>query len=165
MGCCVHIVHELGLEAIFISEVASCEGVVIQHICNEAPVVAKDRDIPPHECDFAVVENHLHLCSLPPICMMLLLSSIILVDQLLQLLHRLRRVLEDILELLAAVTSQMVSLATQLSVAAPELLLLLSDSLFLPVDDLLIFVLTKSFLADEFVIDSCNLIHMLVHAI
>ena len=57
--------HELVLKAIFVSEVASCERVVIQYICDEAPVVAEDRDIPSHECNFAVVENHLHLRSLP----------------------------------------------------------------------------------------------------
>lgn len=59
----------------------------------------------------------------------------------------------------------MVSLATQLAVATPQLLFLLCDSISLLADDLLIFVWTKSFLADELVMDSCDLAHMLVDTI
>lgn len=59
----------------------------------------------------------------------------------------------------------MVPLATQLSMTAPELLLFLCYGISLLDDNVLVSVWTKSLLADELVIDTCNLAHVLVHAV
>ena len=59
----------------------------------------------------------------------------------------------------------MMSLATQLAMATPQLLFLLRNGISFFTDDLVIFVWTKSLLANEFVMDVGDLAHMLAHAI
>lgn len=66
---CGNEVLELGLEAIFASQVASSEWVVVEHARNQPPVVSEDRHVPPKERNLAIIEY-----------LKLLLSPIFLVD-------------------------------------------------------------------------------------
>ena len=86
---CIHVVHKLGLQTVFISKIPSCEWMIIQHICDEAPIVSEDRNIPSHKCYFAVIENHLNLLLIIIFSLVFICLLITLVDLLLELFHRL----------------------------------------------------------------------------
>ena len=92
--------------------------MIVQHVRNQTPIVSKYRNIPSHECYFAVIENHLNLLLIIIFSLVFICLLIALVDLLLELFHCLWRVLKDILEMLAAVASQMLSFGAKLLVAA-----------------------------------------------
>jgi hypothetical protein len=92
--------------------------MVIQHICNEAPIVSEDGNIPSHKRYFTVIEDHLNLLLIIIFSLVFICLLIALVDLLLELFHCLRRVLEYILEMLAAVTGQMLSFCAEFLMAA-----------------------------------------------
>ena len=107
--------------------------MVVENVGNESPVVTKDRDIPSHECDLAVIEN-LKLFSASS-------SSIVVVDKLFEISHGL---LVDIFELVATVSSLMDSLPAMFFVIVPNLALFTCDFLFLLLNELLFTIWTHS---------------------
>lgn len=126
--------------------------MIIQHICNEAPIVPKDRNIPSHKCYFAVIENHLNLLLIIIFSLVFICLLIALVDLLLELFHCLWRVLEDILEMLAAVTGQMLPFCAEFLMAARQFLALLGNGLSLLSNIVLVSIWPKSLLPDEFMV-------------
>lgn len=139
--------------------------MIIQHICNETPIVSEDRNIPSHKCYFTVIENHLDLFLIIIFSLVFICLLIALVDLLLELFHCLRRVLEYILEMLTAVTGQMLSFCAEFLMAARQFLALLGNGLSLLSDIVLVSVWPKSLLPDEFMVQCCDLVDLLVHTV
>lgn len=57
MGCCIHVMNELLLQALLGSQVAPRERMVVENVDDEPPIVSKYRNVPAHERHLAVVED------------------------------------------------------------------------------------------------------------